>query len=85
MGAAGPSENLERGIITSSKIKGAPKARSIWLTGKLFSLFFIMKFFFSSSKDPVGFYTRGRIIITFINRAERKGVFSNIPHLECYL
>ena len=43
-----------------------------------------MKFFFTSSKDPVGFYSRGRIIITLINRAERKGAFANKPPLECY-
>ena len=66
----------------SLKIKGVPKARSICLRRKLFSLFFTTEFFFTSSKDPVGFYTSGRIIITFTNRAERKGAFVNIPPLS---
>ena len=68
----------------SPKIKGVPRARSLCLIGKLFSVFFITEFFFSFSKDLVGIYTSGRIIITFINRAERKGAFANITPLEYY-
>ena len=41
-------EDLERGTIMLHKIKGSPKARLIWLIGKLFSLLFIIKFSFSS-------------------------------------
>ena len=65
------------GTIMSPKIKGVSKARSICLMGKLFSFFFITEFFFTSSKDPVGFYTSGRIIINFTNRNERKSAFAS--------
>ena len=65
------------------KVKGAPKTRLRCRIG-LFSSFFIIEFFFSSSKAPVRFYNREKIIISFLNRAVRKGAFSIILPLECY-
>ena len=65
------------------KVKEPQKQIKI-LFRAFFSSFFIIEFFFSSSKAPVGFYNREKIIISFINSAVRKGAFSIILPLECY-